>query len=183
MQLFRDIVEDFNLQEISMEAGQFTWWNKRTGTALVRSELDRYLCNGELLQQPHTMHVLNIPAPSSDHNAIVLQPLKQPPSCKVPPHNIARLEPWWLGYPECTNIIQEQWAGVDGLTPTDFRTSLRRLKSKLRNSSQNNFGAIPKKIKDLRQSLLQFERHDVNGEKIRQTQLKLEQLIEAENDY
>lgn len=73
------------------------------------------------------MNVLSLPVPSFDHHALILQPSRMPPRSGGRITKLHRLEPWWLGYPECKEIIQEQWSGSTGMSPHEILHSLRGL--------------------------------------------------------
>jgi hypothetical protein len=45
MQGFRDALDDCELQDIGFVGPNFTWCNKREGSAMVQERLDRVVCN------------------------------------------------------------------------------------------------------------------------------------------
>lgn len=149
----------------------------------MRSKLDCCFGNVAFFSSSGTLNVRCLPIPSLDHHAIILTHSQQSTRDGKSLHKMDRLEPWWMGYFECTTIIQEQWNGTARMSPQAILESLNGLKSKLRGWSRKTFGTIPKEIKQLRQHLLRLERTGGIEEQLRLAQNKLEQLIEAEHDY
>lgn len=93
LKAFRQLVEDLDLKELSMEGVSYTWTNKRRDTALVRAKLDRGFRNGAFFISQRNSYIQALPMHSSDHHALHLILVNPSPTHGVVRQKPLRMEP------------------------------------------------------------------------------------------
>lgn len=74
---FHQLVNDLGLMELNMGSSQFTRWNKRMGSASIRSKLDRSFGNLAFGQLEINDCISAVPMSSLDHHALLFHPIKE----------------------------------------------------------------------------------------------------------
>lgn len=102
------IISEWDLMDIVLEKGIFTWSNKRQGRGHIANRLDRFLVQSDLMLEAIELNSFIIANGTSDHKPISLE-IKEvedygPISC--------RFNPLWLQAPEVSSIIRRQWRNL-----------------------------------------------------------------------
>lgn len=105
---FRKAILDCNLSDVPLQGYQFTWNNGREASNRVEERLDRSMGSLSWHAKFNTAKLLNLVAPISDHNPIVLDT-----SPAVMEHHVRRFrfENRWLDEPDVTSVVSRSWEG------------------------------------------------------------------------
>ena len=130
----RNVVCDFGLADIHTEGYLYTWFKSLGTTRAVEERLDRALAtdNWQVLFPNAVLD--NLPAPSSDHYAIMLSCAPQPNNRRLAPR--FKFENAWLADPGFSIFIKDKWNSY-GACP--IVEKLEFCASDLTDWSKNNF--------------------------------------------
>jgi len=119
--LFNFLIGFYELKEIIMTGGLFTWSNNQEDPILEK--LDRVLVSKDWEEMFPTVIVKRLPREISDHNPLILSSGLQKP--KIPIQ--FKFELSWLHNPDFLEAVEKIWA-----KPCNTRTSLDKIQRKLK---------------------------------------------------
>ncbi|MGA2958905.1 MAG: hypothetical protein ABSF48_24705, partial [Thermodesulfobacteriota bacterium] len=117
------------------------WNNKRGGTHLVASRLDRFLTIEDLVRDGGEAHAVVLPAARSDHWSICLQWEWSNASLFKP----FRFEQFWLEHKDFKELVSQWWQEIvppRGTGMFQFQQKLKALKDKIKAWNKSDFGNI-----------------------------------------
>jgi len=119
--LFNSLIGFYELKEIVMTGGLFTWSNNQEDPTLEK--LDRVLVSKDWEEMFPTVMVKKLPREISDHNPLVISSGLQKP--KIPIQ--FKFELSWLHNPDILEAVEKIWS-----KPCNTRTSLDKIQHKLK---------------------------------------------------
>ncbi|XP_075486421.1 uncharacterized protein LOC142526031 [Primulina tabacum] len=147
---FRDVLEDFSLQDLHGEGEFFTLVNRRSSDALILARLDRFVASFEWrLLYPASL-VQSLEFYHSDHRSILLE-LRGPQQQPIRKHNVFRFEPHWITEFDCKDVIERGWCKSD--SSLSLPNCLLSCKAALRVWAGACFNNLPRQIKRKRHHL------------------------------
>ena len=102
---FRNFVDNVGAIDMGFSGPQYTWTNKRSGWANIRSRLDRGICNSNWLSLFPKTGVRHLTAHNSDHNPIILDTHLES-SKGVRPF---QFEAMWVRDPSSHEVVENAW--------------------------------------------------------------------------
>ncbi|XP_019432538.1 PREDICTED: uncharacterized protein LOC109339538 [Lupinus angustifolius] len=184
--LWEDIIKT-NLVHLVSRGAEFTWSNRRRGSALTEKRLDRSLCNDDWLSNWNSVYCCTLPRISSDHHPLLLCSSSSMTKRNSP----FRFLKMWMKHPDCSRVTEEAWKDeIVGCPMFIVAEKLKRLKVKLKIWNWNTFGNIHQRV---REALSQVENiqscinnDGPNDELLDQegiTQLNLLKALSMEDDF
>lgn len=105
---FREAIMDCDLSDVPLSGYGFTWFRGRNAASRIEERLDRAMCNPLWHNKfPHAC-LLNLIAPVSDHNPILL---KTEGYQLFPRHKKFRFENRWFQEENVKEVIRKCWLG------------------------------------------------------------------------
>ncbi|KAL5777196.1 hypothetical protein ACOSP7_010122 [Xanthoceras sorbifolium] len=150
---FRAVLDDCELGGLGFSGDQFTWCNNRSGLAFVQERLDGFVSSLDWrLSFPNT-EVVHLEYWGSDHRPLLLYCGGSPCSQRIgrAVHGSRRsrfhFEECWIGYSECSSLIQKNW-GVHGATVSfsNISSNIRRCAQSLQVWNNDNLLHLRNKI-------------------------------------
>ncbi|XP_057438415.1 uncharacterized protein LOC130730423 [Lotus japonicus] len=177
LQLIDQALQDCGLQDVGYSGYQFTWSNKRSIPNLIEERLDYALMNDSWKALWPVMEVFHLTRLSSDHNPILV-------SCGSTKREVFRKQKRLFRFEEvrlhdseeCAEIVAEVWS--NGFQ--DVNSKITNVGKSLQLWGRLKFGAIPKKVSDLKVKLQNLQRSTQTDEvvaAIRSTEAELESLL------
>jgi hypothetical protein len=178
--LFRNTISTCNLQDLGYNGEIYTWNNRQEDQHHIKARLDRFLANeGWTNNFPHynNSHLTRY---RSDHCPILLDfdthiPCKQKQNKAMD----RKYEIMWTRHEDHIKIMQNAWLQANGNITSKLASVLHNMHS----WGTNQFGCIPKKIKEV-QAELQSLNHqsDLTNmmQQIQQKETELDNLLENE---
>ena len=160
---FRNVICDSRLADVHTEGYLYTWFKSLGTTRVVEKRLDRALAATKSKQIQYPDAVLeNLPAPSSDHYAIML-------SCELISNNIRVLPRFkfknvWLADPDFSSFVTDKWSSYGVFLIVD---NLEYCASDLTDWSINNFHNLKREINTCHQKIDRM-RSQVDSDNIHQ---------------
>ena len=102
---FRNFVDNVGAIDMGFSGPKYTWTNKRSGWANIRSKLDRGICNSDWLSLFPKTGVRHLTAHNSDHNPIILDTHLES-SKGVRPF---QFEAMWVRDPSSHEVVENAW--------------------------------------------------------------------------
>lgn len=99
---FRQVIEDYQLNDLGMEGYEFTWSQSRGAPNCVEECLDRGLCSYSWRQQFRKAKISNWGFFSSDHSALLMELVQQ---SHIRRSNIFKFENAWIKERDCRDVI------------------------------------------------------------------------------
>ena len=100
-----DLIEDWDMLDISPQRGKFTWMNMRTEPGHIAARLNRFIVHNNFLQRNETLKYYIIPSIISDHKPISLHLQAFLNYGPLP----FQFKPLWLNHQEAINIVETIW--------------------------------------------------------------------------
>ncbi|XP_019451789.1 PREDICTED: uncharacterized protein LOC109353883 [Lupinus angustifolius] len=142
---FISFSEEGNLVHLETRGAEFTWSNKRRGSALTEKRLDRSMCNDDWLSTWNYVSYCTLPKISSDHHPLLL-------TCSLSVSKRTssfRFLKMWMNHPDCSRVIEEAWNdSIVGCPMFIVSEKLKRLKAKLKSWNWNVFGNIHQNVQN-----------------------------------
>lgn len=107
---FRDVVDECGLIDVALSGHQFTWSRERGTPNFIEQRLDRAMGNTLWHNMFPSAWLLNLVAPVSDHNPILLD---MTPSIPVIKKKRFRFENKWLEEGDLKEVIKRCWTGFN----------------------------------------------------------------------
>ncbi|XP_019425135.1 PREDICTED: uncharacterized protein LOC109334017 [Lupinus angustifolius] len=142
---FISFSEEGNLVHLETRGAEFTWSNKRRGSALTEKRLDRSMCNDDWLSTWNSVSCCTLPKISSDHHPLLLT------CCLSISKRTSsfRFLKMWMNHPDCSRVIEEAWNdSIVGCPMFIVSEKLKRLKAKLKSWNWNVFGNIHQNVQN-----------------------------------
>lgn len=174
---FRNAVCDSGLAEVHTEGYLYTWFKSLGTTRAVEERLDRALATENWQIQFPDAVLENLPAPSSDHYAILLSCESISNNRRVLPR--FKFENAWLADPGFSSFVTDKWSSY-GVCP--IVDKLEYCASDLTDWSRNNFHNLKREINTCRQKIDRMRSqvdsdniHQFNELRSRMTQLLIQE--------
>ncbi|CAI9108440.1 OLC1v1008029C1 [Oldenlandia corymbosa var. corymbosa] len=154
---FKQLVEECELWEMSMQGGFFTWSNKQYGDMRILSKLDRSFINEHWENVFPEAYTTILNAGISDHNALLVKWGEE----YVGKKKSFSFFNMWLQDQECKTIVKECWRKeVEGTSQYRMIKKQQMLKKPLRDLNKRKFSNIEeaelqwrKKLEDVQEAL------------------------------
>jgi hypothetical protein len=157
--IFNSIINTFELIDLHMNGGKYTWSNNQMNPTLER--LDRFLVNKSWEKLFPLSLVYKMPRELSDHNPLVISL-----NINQPLRNLSfRFELSWLKHPDFLQKTQEIWdRRCHAETAFDkIQSKLKRFKQYFKWWGFNLQGENRKKKENLSQELMKLEQKEEEG--------------------
>jgi hypothetical protein len=157
--VFNSIINTFELIDLHMNGGKYTWSNNQMNPTLER--LDRFLVNKYWEKLFPLSLVYKMPRELSDHNPLVISL-----NINQPLRNLNfRFELSWLKHPDFLQKTQEIWdRRCHAETTFDkIQSKLKRFKQYFKGWGFNLQGENRKKKENLSQELMKLEQKEEEG--------------------
>ena len=153
--LFNSVINSFNLFDIHIEGGLYTWSNNQDHPTLEK--LDRVLVSNSWECIFPLVSVRKLVRELSDHNALLVE--CEPCCLSSPVTREFRFEMSWLKNPEFLPLVEKIWnRKVNSSNSVDvLNIKLKRFKKFFKGWGSNKFGHSKKRKKDLREELTFLE--------------------------
>ncbi|XP_019450653.1 PREDICTED: uncharacterized protein LOC109352923 [Lupinus angustifolius] len=181
---FKAFSDSANLTHIVTRGAEFTWSNRRRGSAHTEKRLDRALCNDDWLSEWSSITCCTLPRSNSDHHPLLLCASG---TIKVRQPNF-KFQKMWLLHHGLRDIIKSNWdTRVVGCPMFVLASKLKNLKVVLKHWNKEVFGNLRvkdalSKVDEIQQCLnLSGEDHDLREqENLAQQELLYALKIEEE---
>ncbi|CAL1374793.1 unnamed protein product [Linum trigynum] len=177
----RDFIQNLGLHDPGYQGDQFTWSNRRMGSACIRERLDRALCSQSWIERfPDTL-VKHFTDQGSDHRAILV-------ADKVYVRNtrpLFRFDARWADNPEVRAMVTYTWQEEIQGTPM-FRLweRLKKLRHLLYDWSRAGTTNSLRNIRALQAEIEQIRTlSPIDWDRIRELEIELNRQWEAEEIY
>ncbi|XP_042954620.1 uncharacterized protein LOC122291035 [Carya illinoinensis] len=183
MEEFRLALVECGLMDMGYIGSIFTWCNRREGSELTKSRLDRALINEDWanLFDVNQTHVL--PGQCSDHNPILIQCVNSDQEV-FPKRKMFRYEVAWGNREGCKDLIKEVWSQryFKGTKLKDTQAGLEGCRKKLQSWSKEAF-RTHKRLLDQKGERLRRLQDSNTGQfscLIKTIQKEIDELLEEE---
>ncbi|XP_042944747.1 uncharacterized protein LOC122278633 [Carya illinoinensis] len=152
MKAFKDVIEECHLHDLGFEGNPFTWCNRREGGQSISERLDRFFSNFKWHSLYPMATVIHGIVAYSDHVPIILK-LTERVQRQVG-RRLFRFEAMWVEAPDCKQIVQRAWRGVNGRR--DLGTVLKKIQccgEKLTVWNKASFGHVQRSLKVAQEKL------------------------------
>jgi hypothetical protein len=102
---FRNFIDHHGLVDIGFARNPYTWFNKRKGFATIKERLDRALASLDWVHLQPEFSLIDLPAPISDHNPILLNTNTTSSFLPRP----FKFDELWTFDPSCGLVIEAAW--------------------------------------------------------------------------
>ncbi|XP_019432044.1 PREDICTED: uncharacterized protein LOC109339110 [Lupinus angustifolius] len=142
---FQHFTDGANLTHILTRGAEFTWTNRRRGSAHTEKRLDRSICNDDWLSVwNHTM-CCSLPRICSDHHPLLICSSSASASRIVP----FRFHNMWIQHHDCRRLVAEMWnTPLVGCPMFILSQKLKLLKKELRTWNKTVFGNVHDRVKN-----------------------------------
>lgn len=180
LQFIDQTLLDCGLQDAGYSGYRFTWSNKRSIPRSIEERLDYVLVNESWKALWPVVEIFHLTRLSSDHNPILLACGSHKREVFRKRKRMFRFEEVWLqDSEECAEIVVEVWSNgqlyVNG--------KIANVGCALQGWGREKYGAIPKKVSDMKEKLQTLQRSPQTEEvvaAIRSTESELEVLLKQE---
>ena len=105
------LIRSWDLNDIKLPRGRFTWNNNKTGSAIILARLDHFFVQSSLLDSNLIISSKNLPKTSSDHHPISLLFKEEEDHGPIP----FCFSPMWIEREGFLETLSEVWMQyVDG---------------------------------------------------------------------
>ena len=162
IEAFKDIVSKCEFIDLVFSGFNFTWCNQREGYDRVYLRLDRALATQDWLEHFPRARVQHLEDTTSDHCPILLTDSNST-------HGRGKrrffFEAIWAKQPDCKELVDAVWrANVNLHDPSSFSFGLTNCASSLSKWGMSVFGQIPRKLKEMQDSLSVLTKEDTSGQ-------------------
>lgn len=165
---FREAIMDCHLSDVQLSGYKFTWFRGRTVENRIEERLDRAMGNPSWHDRFPQASLLNLIAPVSDHNPILL---KTEGYHLQPRRKKFRFENRWFQEKDLKEVISRCWSGFRDLDVVQRLSATAETLETWGNKADSNFRwekkMLEKKIEKLQAGKLPFDLADYNESKIK----------------
>ena len=181
IEAFRDIVSKCEFIDLDFSGFNFTWCNQREGYDRVYLRLDRAFATQDWLEHFPRVRVQHLEDTTSDHCPILLTDSNST-------HGRGKrrffFEAIWAKWPDCKELVDAvSRANVNLHDPSSFSSGLKICASSLSKWGMSVFGQIPRKLKEMQDSLSVLTKEDTagqNGAEINRIRKEINILLDDE---
>eukprot|EP00253_Pinus_taeda_P036322 PITA_36322 len=180
------IIQLFNMIDIPLSNGKYTWTNKRAGSHNIKERLDRFLIQEGLASNFQVIKSHTIHGTASDHKAVVLSLNKGTNLGPLP----FKYNKHWDSHEEFSTLVQNQWANeISGSPHYVWETKLRQLRSAIKQWARELARFEGKKRNELLSEIEKWHKEkeqtqptaeDIDKEKSMYTKLYRQNRVEEE---
>lgn len=149
---FRSTIEWCDLLEFTFTGYKYTWDNRRVGDANIKERLDRGFGNLALIQQWGGCCTHHLISSTSDHHPIIIENDLLASHGQLLDRRKQRFyfEEMWVSEADCRHIVENTWVHS---YPNNVSGKLKLCSEHLATWHREKFGAIRRKIADLREKI------------------------------
>ena len=182
MENFRMALADCGLRDLGCKGDKFTWRNNsHNASNYIKERLDRAVATKEWCNRFPAYTVVNGDPGHSDHKPLTIQVEASLNYLKVRnERNKFRFEARWLDEEDCETIVNNAWGAASALHECNVAQILQKIATDLKDWDQNVLGDLQKRIKQLKKSLEEVRRGDINQERVNREHFLKEKLERLE---
>lgn len=140
---FKSWSDSSDLIHLPTVGAEFTWTNKRRGSAHTERRLDRVVCNDPLINYWGSSTCCTLPRSKSDHHPILLKLQKDIATFS----SSFKFLKMWSTHKDCQSVIANSWKQeVNGCPLTVLSQKLKNLKVVLKDWNEVSFGDVHKRV-------------------------------------
>ncbi|KAK2419793.1 hypothetical protein QL285_030613 [Trifolium repens] len=178
--LFRNTISNHNMQDLGYSGEIYTWNNRQDNPGHIKERLDRFLAFAEWVQTFPSFQNNHLVRYKSDHCPILLD-FSSNPVCRnnIQKPRTPKYELMWTSNADHHNTAKAAWQQARG----SLKNKLAYTLAKMNHWGRQQFGSLPKKIKEAQAELQELNQNSTNSNMIQQIQnkeLELDNLLESE---
>ncbi|KAL3813976.1 hypothetical protein ACJIZ3_015244 [Penstemon smallii] len=179
---FSDCLRDVGLCDLGFTGYPFTWSNNWPHPHTVYERIDRACASNDWIALfPHN-RVVHLEELYSDHSPILIEFKRKTITRNGRRNRGFKFEAMWIKSEDCARVIEESWKSASQGEDNQWG-NLETCKMGLIEWSKTSYGAVPRRVKKLKEEVLKLKRGLITEEskvRIKEKSYELEDLLDKE---